>query len=121
MKRAPLGSDAYWDGRVKKFSERIAADKSNMGFPSKNPGSEPNYWFNHARYSFRLIMLRYSRGDAVDTLLRDSFQDLLDSWTHSNIRTQAPQARVVKVADSGHFIPEEQPERLLQYLVEFLQ
>lgn len=87
MKRAPLGSDAYWDGRVKKFSERIAADKSNMGFPSKNPGSEPNYWFNHARYSFRLIMLRYSRGDAVDTLLRDSFQDLLDSWTHSNIRT----------------------------------
>jgi len=86
MNRAPLGNTTYWDGRVKKFSERIAADKSNMGFKSKNPASEPEYWFNHARYSFRLIMLRYSRGDAIDMLLQDSFVDLLDSWEHSNLR-----------------------------------
>lgn len=86
MKRAPLGSAEYWDGRVKKFQERIAADKSNMGFPSKKPGNEPQYWFNHARYSFRLIMLRYSRGDAVEHLLQGSFVDLLDSWEHANLR-----------------------------------
>lgn len=42
-------------------------------------------------------------------------------WLKMTLATKAPQARVVKVADSGHFIPEEQPERLLQYLVEFLQ
>ena len=86
MNRAPLGNAIYWDSRVKKFTERIEADKSNMGFKSKNPASEPQYWFNHSRYSFRLIMLRYSRGDAVDALLQDSFDDLLDSWEHSNLR-----------------------------------
>ena len=86
MNRAPLGNTAYWDGRVKKFGERIEADKSNMGFPAKNPGTESQYWFNHSRYSFRLIMLRYSRGDAVETILQGSFQDLLDSWAHANLR-----------------------------------
>ena len=86
MNRAPLGNTTYWDGRVKKFSERIEADKSNMGFKSKNPASEAEYWFNHARYSFRLIMMRYSRGDVIDALLQGSFVDLLDSWEHSNLR-----------------------------------
>ena len=86
MHRAPLGNSTYWDGRVKKFTERVAADKSNMGFKSKNPGSEPQYWFNHARYSFRLIMMRFSRGDAIDAVLQHSFVDLLDSWEHSNLR-----------------------------------
>jgi hypothetical protein len=86
MHRAPLGNVTYWDSRVKKFTERIGADKSNMGFKSKNPGSEPQYWFNHARYSFRLIMMRYSRGDTIDALLQHSFVDLLDSWEHSNLR-----------------------------------
>jgi hypothetical protein len=88
MKRAPLGNTAYWDGRVKKFSERIAADRSNMGFPSKNPRSEAEFWFNHSRYNFRLIMLRYSRGDAVETLLGRSFLDLLEGWEHSNMRAR---------------------------------
>ncbi|WP_332879553.1 PoNe immunity protein domain-containing protein [Massilia sp. S19_KUP03_FR1] len=86
MHRAPLGNTAYWDGRIKKFGERIEADKSNMGFPAKNPGTESQYWFNHSRYSFRLIMLRYSRGDPVEALLQGSFQDLLDSWAHANLR-----------------------------------
>lgn len=86
MQRAPLGNAMYWDGRVKKFSERIEADKSNMGFPSKNPRNEAEFWINHSRYNFRLIMLRYSRGDPVDTLLGTAFEDLLNGWEHSNAR-----------------------------------
>lgn len=104
MNRAPLGNAAYWDGRVKKLSERIEAEKSNMGFPAKNPGTESQYWFHHSRYSFRLIMLRYSRGDDVDALLQDSFQDLLDSWTHANMRALEWQ-RAGGKRDSREWLP----------------
>ena len=42
-------------------------------------------------------------------------------WLKATLASKSTDRRVVKVADSGHFIPEEQPETLLRYLDEFLR
>jgi pimeloyl-ACP methyl ester carboxylesterase len=42
-------------------------------------------------------------------------------WLKGTLATKSSNHRVVKIADSGHYIPEEQPEKLLQYLNDFLQ
>ncbi|NGZ88137.1 alpha/beta fold hydrolase [Duganella aceris] len=41
-------------------------------------------------------------------------------WLKSTLAAKSSNHRVAKIADSGHFIPEEQPEQLLKYLSEFL-
>ena len=42
------------------------------------------------------------------------------AWMKSTLASKSTDLRVVKVADSGHFIPEEQPEQLLKYIDDFL-
>jgi pimeloyl-ACP methyl ester carboxylesterase len=41
-------------------------------------------------------------------------------WLKSTLASKSTNHRVVKIADSGHFIPEEQPQQLLNHLSEFL-
>ncbi len=83
MIRAPIGEKSYWDGRVKKFSETLEERAQSRHTPSPNPPYEPQYWFNCAQYSFRLIILRYSRGDPIRDL-GQHFAGLLDAWELSN-------------------------------------
>ncbi|QNP42242.1 alpha/beta hydrolase [Lysobacter terrestris] len=42
-------------------------------------------------------------------------------WLNSVLTTRARNAKVYKLADSGHFIAEEQPEEMLTYLLPFLK
>lgn len=83
MQRAPLGTRSYWDGRVKKFEETIAADLLTLNAVPANLPYEPHYWFDHSKYVLRLILLRYSRGDPVD-VLSQNFHLLLEGWERSN-------------------------------------
>ena len=43
------------------------------------------------------------------------------AWLKGALAGKSRDHRVVKMSDSGHYIPEEQPEKLLKYLNEFLQ
>jgi len=83
MIRAPLGNKAYWDGRVDRFRKTVADRQLKLGTPSPNPIYEPFYCFDTGIYSFRLMMLRYSRGDAISELPQ-YFAGLLDAWELSN-------------------------------------
>jgi pimeloyl-ACP methyl ester carboxylesterase len=42
-------------------------------------------------------------------------------WLKSTLATKSTNHRVVKIADSGHFVPEEQPEQLLKLIEDFLE
>ncbi|WP_229262206.1 alpha/beta fold hydrolase [Duganella guangzhouensis] len=41
-------------------------------------------------------------------------------WLKATLASKSRNHRVVKIADSGHYIPEEQPQKLLHYLTDFL-
>lgn len=41
-------------------------------------------------------------------------------WLKATLAGKSRDHRVVKISDSGHYIPEEQPEKLLRYLTDFL-
>ena len=41
-------------------------------------------------------------------------------WLKSTLARKSSDLRVVRIADSGHFVPEEQPQQLLRYITEFL-
>ncbi len=81
--RSSIGDRPYWDGRVKKFAETLEDREHSKGTPAPNPSYEPQYWFNYVQYSFRLTMLRYSRGDPIRDL-GQHFPGLLDAWELSN-------------------------------------
>lgn len=83
MIRSSIGDISYWDGRVEKFAETLEDREQSKATPSPNPSYEPQYWFNVVQYSFRLIMLRYSRGDPIRDL-GQYFAGLLDAWELSN-------------------------------------
>jgi pimeloyl-ACP methyl ester carboxylesterase len=42
-------------------------------------------------------------------------------WLKNTLATKSTNLRVVKIGDSGHFVPEEQPAQLLEYIDDFLQ
>jgi hypothetical protein len=83
MIRAPLGDQVYWDSRVKKFQTAIDSDLLLLNVPSKNPVYAPQFWFDHSKNTFRLMALRYSRGDAVPELSQ-YFAGLVSAWELSN-------------------------------------
>ncbi len=83
MIRAPWGDQKYWDGRFDRFDTVIKEDFIRFKQPSKNPGYRPQFTFDTAFYCFRLICIRYSRGDAIGELSQ-YFNGLLDAWELSN-------------------------------------
>lgn len=83
MIRAPLGDMVYWTGRVDRISKALAEDVATRDLPSANPDYEPQFWFDHAKYCARMILLRYSRGDAPQEY-RPPFAGVLDAWELSN-------------------------------------
>jgi hypothetical protein len=83
MIRAPIGDKRYWDGRVQKFCSTLADDLQTLDEEAGNPGYLPQFWFDHAKYSLRLIALRYSRGDPIRELAQH-FPGLLDAWELSD-------------------------------------
>lgn len=98
MQRAPLGLKSYWDERIAKFEGTLASDLSSLNAAPVNIFYEPQFWFEHSRYIFRLMLLRYSRGDPIAEL-KQYFPILLDGWERSNTwmeelsRTQAEEPR----------------------------
>jgi hypothetical protein len=83
MIRAPMGDMAYWDGRVQKFLETLRNDLETLEKVSKNPANDPQFWFDHSKYSLRVALLHYSRGDPIRDL-GQHFPGLLDAWELSN-------------------------------------
>lgn len=83
MIRAFVGDIAYWDGRIRKFSEALREDLESLASTAENPNFGPQFWFDHSRYTLRVILLRYSRGDPIREL-DQHFAGLLDAWELSN-------------------------------------
>ena len=83
MIRAPMGDMEYWNGRVQKFLETLRNDLDTLEKASKNPAYDPQFWFDHGKYSLRVAILRYSRGDSIHEL-GQHFPGLFDAWELSN-------------------------------------
>lgn len=83
MIRAPWGDAAYWDNRINKFVASLKADILTLQEPPKNPRYAPQFWFDHCKHAFRLLVLCYSRGDPIRELTQH-FPGLLDAWELSN-------------------------------------
>lgn len=83
MIRALLGDKTYWDSRVDKLETAYRTASMSLNEPVKNPGYEPQYWFDQCQYLFRIMLLRYSRGDAIHEL-SSYFSGLLEAWELSN-------------------------------------
>lgn len=83
MIRAPIGDRTYWEGRVGKYQEALNYGLVSLKEPSKNPTYAPQFWFDQSKYSSRMVLLRYSRGDAIREL-GQHFTGLLDAWELSN-------------------------------------
>lgn len=94
MIRAPIGDKVYWDGRVEKFQEALNYGLVSLEQPSKNPTLAPQFWFDQSKYSSRMILLRYSRGDTIREL-KQHFNGLLDAWELSNKLATALNAQLV--------------------------
>ncbi len=77
-----MGDGAYWDDRVRKFSEALHEDLKSLGSTATNPSYQPQFWFDHSKYASRVIF-RYSRGDPIRDL-GQHFAGLLDAWELSN-------------------------------------
>lgn len=43
------------------------------------------------------------------------------AWLKGVLAARSSDLQVVKISDSGHYLAEEQPEKLLQYLEDFLR
>ncbi len=72
----------YWDRWVVYFIGRLDEQKRIAEEPSGDPGYRPQYWYELAKNHYRLILYRYSRGDAVSELAQ-YFPGLLDAWEES--------------------------------------
>jgi len=83
MIRAPVGDLTYWDGRVSRFRKALEDDLATLRQESKNPTYSPQFWFDHGKFSLRVMLLRYSRGDAVRDI-GQCFEGLFDAWELSD-------------------------------------
>lgn len=83
MIRTLIGDATYWSGRVKKIQDTVIECVALGKTPTSNPVYEPQFQFNLCGYHARLILLRYSRGDAIPEL-GQHFPGLLDAWELSN-------------------------------------
>lgn len=79
MKRDQLGNEEYWDEWVLFGQEAIAEGWKRLASPSGNPSYRPQYVYDIGLKHLKLIIRRYSRGDAVSDLAHH-FPGLLESW-----------------------------------------
>lgn len=82
MIRAPFCDVEYWDTWIKYTSERIERMESLSKEPAANPSYAPQYAFQIVKMHWKLMLLRYSRGDSSADLL-ESFSPLLGAWEES--------------------------------------
>jgi hypothetical protein len=83
MIRAPWGDQAYWETRITKDVEWIQKANRLLLEPSKNPIYDPQFSNDLSKDALRLILRRYSIGDAIREL-GQHFGGLLDAWELSN-------------------------------------
>ncbi|MBA3697094.1 MAG: DUF1911 domain-containing protein [Methylotenera sp.] len=84
MIRAPMGDQKYWDEWVEYGEIQIEKEWGLIKQPSQNPVYDPQYTFDTSKSTtFRYLVSRYSRGDAIPTL-SPPFAGLLDAWELSN-------------------------------------
>jgi len=132
MIRAPIGKKEYWDKWIDHKHIYIKEVQERIKQPSGNPSYRPQYIFELVIDYLKLILRRYSRGDAVSELAQ-YFSPLLDAWEKSellgkDVWTKEQQytrhAWVVNLDSYNHCfwlvglalileIPEEQWQRLL--------
>jgi hypothetical protein len=68
-----------WDKWIKFSTDDIADRISAIEKPSGDPSYRPQYIFNLSREYRHLMLLRYSRGDAIHAL-EEYFGPLIESW-----------------------------------------
>lgn len=83
MTRAPMGQGNYWKTGIDFLRTAVSERKLLLSMPSKNPGYDPQFCFDHAKYYLALTFSRYSGGDPIRELGQD-FAGLLDAWELSN-------------------------------------
>lgn len=83
MIRAPMGGQGYWDKWSAFGEERIKKQVSEITKPAINKVYEAQYVFDLSKEYPRLIITRYSRGDAIYELSQH-FAGLLNAWELSN-------------------------------------
>lgn len=80
--RDQRATKVYWDGWVLFGQESIADGWEKLKKPSGNPSYRPQYVYDIAVKHLKLIIRRYSRGDATSDLAQ-YFSGLLDAWEES--------------------------------------
>lgn len=79
-----MGDQAFWDKWTEFSEQTVQKNCEQIKQPSKNPRYRPQFTWDIARADiFRLILRRYSRGDAIRDLAQH-FGGLLDAWELSN-------------------------------------
>jgi hypothetical protein len=82
MKRDIRGSMAFWDKWTTFTLNSIDDRLKRLAAPSGNPTYEPQYVYELAHKHLKLMLRRYSRGDAIGELAQH-FGGLLDAWEES--------------------------------------
>jgi len=83
MIRAPMGDQAYWDGRVASYNNAIYKLTEALKIPSKNPAYRPQFVWDLSFEYPRRALAQYSRGNPIIEL-SNPFSGLLDAWELSN-------------------------------------
>ncbi|TFY97336.1 PoNe immunity protein domain-containing protein [Ramlibacter rhizophilus] len=83
MIRATRGNLTYWSARVEFDLNAMRDDWVLLNQPSRNPLYDPQFAMMLAERVLRLMLRRYSRGDAVPETAQH-FTQLLDAWELSN-------------------------------------
>lgn len=83
MIRDSMANESYWHERVAKDYSWIKKSKTLLSEPSQNPTYDPQFSFDLTKDILRLMLRRYSRGDAISEL-GPLFPQLLDTWELSN-------------------------------------
>jgi hypothetical protein len=79
MIRAPFCDIEYWNSWIEYTIDRIKHMEEVSKEPAANPDYAPQYAFQIVQKHWQLILLRYSRGDAVAELEKH-FPSLLTAW-----------------------------------------
>lgn len=94
MIRDPWGYRAYWDKWTTFCEATVRKNLEQIALPSNNPRYRPQFiWDTVQSGIFRLILRRYSRGDAIGEL-GQHFAGLLDMWELSNRLAQELNAQL---------------------------
>lgn len=83
MIRAPTGNSTYWSERTAFLQDAIAKKIEMLCGPSINPGYDPQFAFDLAKYHLNLTLKRYSQGIPAFELSQE-IAGILNAWELSN-------------------------------------